>query len=107
MQAGRLRHKITIQSKSVTPNAYGEEVITWGTFVECWAEISPLLGREYLAAAQVQAEITHRVRIRHRDGVYPTMRVLFGSRAFDILSVQQVEERQREIVLMARELIDD
>jgi head-tail adaptor len=31
MRAGRLRHRVVIQRKTVTQNAFGEEVITWTT----------------------------------------------------------------------------
>jgi SPP1 family predicted phage head-tail adaptor len=105
MLAGKLRHSITIQSKSVSRDEYGEEEITWGTYHTCWAAISPLLGREFLEAQQMQARVTHRVTIRYKAGVLPEMRVLFGSRVFAIESVLTVNEIHYEMVLMCREEI--
>jgi SPP1 family predicted phage head-tail adaptor len=105
MLAHKLRHAITIQSKSVSRDVYGEETITWATFWSCWAAIAPLLGREFIEAQQMQARVTHRVTIRYHAGVLPEMRVLFGSRTFAIESVLTVHEITEEMVLMCREEI--
>lgn len=106
MKAGKLRHRVTIQNKG-TParNSYGEEVITWATEATVWAEVDPLRGREFLEARREGAEVTTRIRVRHRDGITPSMRVVWGSHTYDILSVIEVEGREREIHLMCRELI--
>jgi SPP1 family predicted phage head-tail adaptor len=105
MQAGNLRNRITVQDKNVTQNAYGEEVITWTTVDEVWAAVEPLMGREFMAAKQVQAEVSTRIRMRFIPGLAPEMRVLFGSRVFEILSVQHVYERRRELILMCKEIV--
>ena len=39
----------------------------WVTYGEAFAKVEPLVGREYLAAAQVQAEGLVKVTIRYRD----------------------------------------
>lgn len=105
MQAGNLRNRIVVQDKSVTQNAYGEEVITWTAVASVWAAIEPLMGREFMAAQQVQAEVTTRIRLRYISGLAPEMRVLFGGRVFEILSVQHVYERRRELILMCKEVV--
>ena len=103
MEAGSLRKRITIQKKSVAKNSYGEEVITWVTHCQAWAQIEPLSGREFLEARQIQAEGMVRFTLRYQDGIVPEMRVLFGTRTFNIQSVIHVEERGREIQLMCVE----
>ena len=103
MEAGVLRNRITIQKKSVTRNSYGEEVITWVTHCQAWAQIEPLSGREFLEARQIQAEGMVRFTMRYQAGIAPEMRVLDGSEIFNIQSVIHVEERGREIQLMCVE----
>jgi len=103
MEAGALRKRITIQKKSVTKNSYGEEVITWVTHCQAWAQIEPLTGREFLESRQIQAEGMVRVTMRYQSGIAPEMRVLFGTRTFNIQAVVHVEERGREIQLMCVE----
>ena len=44
-----------------------------------------------------------RIIIRYLSGIVPKMRVKYGSRIFDILSVINVSERNRELQLMCRE----
>jgi SPP1 family predicted phage head-tail adaptor len=103
MEAGELRHRITVQKKVVTRDTYGAETITWTTHCKAYAAILPLVGREFLEARQTQAEMITKMRIRYQAGIEPEMRVLWGSRTYDIQSVIHVEERQREIVLMCME----
>jgi len=109
MRAGELRHRVTIQEKSVTRNSYGEEVITWGDVATVWAAVEPLArgprGREFIEAQRAGAEITTLIRMRYRSGIAPEMRVVYGSHTYDIKSVVHVEERQRELHLMCREVI--
>jgi SPP1 family predicted phage head-tail adaptor len=66
------------------------------------------MGRTYLAAAQEQAEVSHRVGIRYLSGIKPKiMRIVYGSRILEIKAVQDVDERNRELILMCNEYIDN
>ena len=103
MEAGKLRNRVTIQKKSVVRDSYGAETITWVTHCQAWASIEPLRGREFMEARQAQAELTTRIRVRYQSGIEPEMRVLFGTRTFDIQDVIHVLERRREIQLMCTE----
>jgi SPP1 family predicted phage head-tail adaptor len=107
MRAGRLRHRITIQEFRVTGrNVIGGEVKDWVNVATVWAGIEPIRGREYLAADQPRAELTHRVPMRYRPGIVPTtMRVKYGSRVFDIKSVIDPDERHVDLELMCTEAV--
>ena len=105
MRAGPLRQRVTIQDKSVSQNTYGEEVITWVDEAIVWAAVEPLRGREFLEGKQITAEVSTRIRIRHRSGIVPEMRVVFGSVIYDIHSIIHIEERKREIHLMCQEIL--
>lgn len=105
MRAGRLRHRITIEEKTVTQDAFGEPDATWSTYVKAWARVTPLTGREYMEAQAQSQSVSHEVRMRHRDGVTPEMRMVHGGRVFDIEAVLNEEERDRELILMCREMV--
>ena len=105
MRAGRLRQRVTLQSKVAVQNDSGEEVITWTDVATVWASVEPLRGREFVEARRAGAEETTRIVMRYRDGVTPEMRVTWGDHDYDILSVVHVDTRQREIQLMCRELV--
>jgi SPP1 family predicted phage head-tail adaptor len=100
---GKLRHRITIEQVIETQDADGSMIETWTTFAMAQASIEPISGREYFAAQSTQADVTHRIRLRYLSGVTPKMRVNYNSRIFDILSVININERNRELQLMCRE----
>ena len=103
MQAGKLRHKLLLQEATETNNGRGEPIPAWSDVTELWGDITPLSGREGLQANQIYASATHRIRIRYRPGVVPKMRFLKGSREFEIDAVLNVDERNREMVCIAKE----
>lgn len=105
MQAGKLKHEILIQQQTTTQNNYGEPQNTWTTVFTCWANIKPLVGREFLDASRINSDLTHDVTIRYRDGVYPKMRISYDSRYFDIISVINSQEAGQWLFLKCRELI--
>lgn len=105
MHAGELRHRIVIEQPTLTQSASGAAVETWATFLECWAAVEPLAGREYIAARQTANEVTHRVRLRWQAGVTDRMRVKFGSRVFRIEAALDVRERNIELQLMCVEVV--
>lgn len=105
---GRLRRKITIQQITETRDAYGEPIKTWTTLLNTRAAIEPLMGREFWESQQHNAEKNVRFRIRHSktaETITPKMRISWDSRTFDIQSVVNVYERNREIILMAVEYV--
>lgn len=103
MRAGDLRRRISIQRRNTTQDTFGQAIPTWMDVVVCWAGIEPLAGRELVTAQAVNAEITHQVVIRYRTGITPAMRVLYGTRFFNILSILNVDERNRQLTLGASE----
>lgn len=42
IQAGKLRHKITIRRETTTRDEYGSEIKTWTDLATVWASIDPL-----------------------------------------------------------------
>lgn len=105
MQAGRLDQRITIKQKVATQDTFGGETATWTDVCSVWAQVQPITGREYLQGKQLQEEQTARIRIRHRNGIVPAMRVHLGTRVFDIIDVQNIDTAGKELVLMCRELM--
>lgn len=78
---------------------------TWADTATVWAAVLPLSGREYWAAQQVSAERAVEFHTRYLSGVVPKMRVSYNSRTFDIKSVINVEERNRELILVTEEVV--
>jgi len=105
MDPGKLRHKVTIQQPSATKDGYGALVENWSDVKTVNASVEPLSGRELFAAQQVHSETTTRIKMRYRAGITSKMRVVYGTRIYDILAPIDPEERHRYLLLMCRELI--
>lgn len=103
--AGRLRHRITIQSATEAQDAHGGTTRTWADVATVWGSIEPLRGREFMNAQQLQSEVTHRVQLRYYAGVTTAYRLRFGTRLFNIVSVLNPSERNIELEIMAVESV--
>jgi len=106
MRIGLLRHRVTIQRLSKYQNEMGEEEPKWTNVATRWASIEPISGREYFAAQQINAEITHRVKMRYLEEMGSTMRLLCGTRIFQIEVLINVEERNQLLIILCTEKAD-
>ncbi len=107
--AGKRRHRIQIQRLSAVPNSFGEEVETWRTLATHWMAIRQLTGRELERAQEIEGQVTHFLEDRwpREVSVTPKMRCLFGSRAFNIIRVENVQERGKDMRLWVMEVIQE
>lgn len=92
----KLDRMVTIESRTDAVSGTGQRTPTWATLTDGqrFAQILPLSGPEFVAAAQVNAEITVRIRIRYLSTVTPKMRVVDGSVIYDVLRVAEVGRRE-------------
>ena len=104
MQSGRLKKKITIQRSLLTPNAYGERVASWidyKTDISC--AVNPVTAREYFMGSERVADITTRFNIRYIAGITESMRISYADKFYDIISVINIGEANRELEILARQ----
>ena len=77
MNVGRLRERVTIQVPSSSADSAGEYgAPTWRKLATVHADITPISARERLQAAALQQTLTYRVRLRDRDDVTATARIV-------------------------------
>lgn len=103
MNAGTLRHRVTIQRKTVTRDSYGGETVTWTDVATVWAMVKPIGGREYYGAGQTLAESTYTVTMRYRADVIPAWRLEYGTRVFDVQAVVP-DEKNSMLTIGCREV---
>ncbi len=103
--AGGLRHRITIQEKVDGVDAWGGPTTTWPDYVTVWGEVVYMAGNEYWAARQANSEVQGRVRIRYRDDIVPTMRVIHNGKTLEILSVVPYDSHKKELHLLFKEVL--
>lgn len=103
MQAGKLRHRLTIQEPTTALDQYGEAVKTWSTVATVWGSIEPLRMQEYFEAQQTQAKATHKIEVRYVQGISSTYRVMLGARIFEVTAVLNPQERNERLQMLAVE----
>ena len=99
MRAGSLRHKVTLQTATVTKDRFNATVMAWDDFREVSASIETLKGYDRASAAATWPASDVKICIRYVAGVLPAMRVLHGDTIYSILGVNDVDGRRREIEL--------
>lgn len=111
MQSGKYRHRIILLRRTDSQGQSGQVEHSYVPFAsDVPARISPIAGREYFVAQQVQSEVTTRISIRWRDDVDETCRVVHEfdhsvspplTDVYDIKSALPDEKTgRRELVLM-------
>lgn len=101
MQAGRLDRQIVIQKATSTQNSYGEQAMGWSNLVTLWARVNPLAGNELFRAQQIRAEIDTEFTLRHTTLIHPDMTIVYGGVTYDIHSIINVGDRNRELRILA------
>lgn len=102
MKAGQLDQRVTVERLDQGQDEFGGPLTTWTPLFTAWAAVEPLAGREYLAAAAIQSEVTTRIRLRYRPGITSADRVMHEGREYNIVSVIDYKSAHRELVLMCR-----
>jgi SPP1 family predicted phage head-tail adaptor len=105
---GKLRHRIVIQTATITRNDRGAEILTWADTATVYADIRTVGGQEQVIANQLEtATLLHTITIRYRAGLSPKQRVKWGSRYFAIEAIIERDNRLRMLDLSCRELVGD
>lgn len=89
LDAGTLRHKVTIQqlvdiadSSGEVQDSNGDPVQEWVDVATVWAAIEPVSGREFIAAQAEQSKVVARVVIRYRNDIDSAMRLFHPYKQF-------------------------
>lgn len=102
--AGMLRHVMDVETSTVARDAVGEPIETWASVAHVRAACESLSGKELLIGAQVNAAADTKITVRYHPEIVPEARMRWGSRIFDINHVNNIENRNRWMVLTCQEL---
>lgn len=108
MKVGPLRHMVTLQNPgTVVPDGEGGWTTVDTSGAEVFASIEPATQRdlERLVANSVGSDASHVVTMRYIPGVTTKTRLLFNARTFDVVGVQNPEERNVELRLACVERV--
>ena len=102
--AGSLRHLVTIQSASTTVSTSGEAALSWSDGDQIYAAIVTKAVSES-GDGTIKAENTLTITIRHLSTLTTKHRLKFGSRFFNIISINNLDQRGFYDVLDCAEVI--
>lgn len=107
MSSEKKRLRITIQQQTTTQDSYNQPQDTWTDYTTVWASAVNKGGGEFYAAQKINAKTTEVFTIRYSSitkAITEDMRVKFGTRTFNILHINNVDERNIELQLMCEEV---
>ena len=91
------------------PDGEGGYVEGWVSLdpAEVFAHINPANARdlERAAAGTVIATASHMIEILYHPGVTVQTRITYGTRIFQVTSVRNPDEANRELVIVAEEIV--
>ena len=68
-----------------------------------WANVSPMSGREYEESQKLRAETTYKITTRYFPNITEDMKIMFGLKVLDIVSVLNIGENNTELQIVAKE----
>lgn len=102
VRAGDLRHRVAILQKQINTDtdADGYPTEEWVAVTTVWAEVKPIAGQEYFAAAAVQAEHQVRFTMRYRKDITPDMRLQYDGQEYEIKAILDLGGRRTWLQVM-------
>ena len=75
------------------------------SYSKAWANITPKSVNSFMEEQKKVSRTTHTVEIRYRSGITTKLRIKYGTRYFEILSLIDIDEGSQRMKLECRELI--
>jgi len=101
MQAGKLRHRVRIDSPAFAQDATsGAMTPDWTLLANVWGSIEPLSARDFVAAQAVQSKVSARIVIRYRSDIVAGMRAVHDGMAYLIEGVLRDADSGRDYLTL-------
>ena len=101
---GARRRRFVLELPLESPDGFGGVIRTYAAGPQVWGAIEMIRGDEQVRAARPEQSVTHRVRLRYRDGVTAAHRLASGQRRFQIRTAADPDGRGRELVCLVEEI---
>ncbi len=101
---GEMRTSVALQKRTVPADAGGAQVPSWATQATVWARWENVHGQEAWVAQSVQAEAPATPLIRYYAGLGPTWAILKDGVRYEIVSVDDIQERHEYMELKVRRM---
>jgi len=103
LSPNELRHHIVIETPTEASDSYGGFTTTWAEYTNAWVSMKPYKNWENRVSMQNETRTLHKISMRYFAGITPKMRVKFGSRYFNIVSIINREEANITLDIIGEE----
>jgi head-tail adaptor len=101
-----LRNHLVLLEKITSKDAAGGQLpVTLNPVADMYGKISQLSAGDPRRGSQESPEATHKITMRYFNEVTPFKALEFGDRRFDIVSVDNIEERNLVMEVIVREVV--
>jgi SPP1 family predicted phage head-tail adaptor len=103
LNAGRLRHRVDIEMPTeIQDEETGAVDVVWSPlWMHVPAEVAPRSGREFVAAQQLQGEVSTLITFRWRSGLTAKMRIVHNGTIYNPTALLQDPDSGREYIVAA------
>jgi SPP1 family predicted phage head-tail adaptor len=98
-----LHHRLALEQLERVDDGGGGFTENWAAVATLWCDLRPLTGSETVEADRLAGTVSHEISLRYRLGILPAMRFRDGARVFHIVSVINVDERNRWLKCLCEE----
>ena len=102
---GARARRFTLEMPLQSPDGFGGTLTSYVAGPLLWGAIEFVGGGERRRAGRPEQAITHRVRLRFRDGVTAAMRLALGPRRFAIRLAADPDGSRRELICLVEEIL--
>jgi len=102
-RASSRRHVITVL-RDTKKNEHGYLVTLANIIGSYWASVTPISETLRLQFQSQSVQATHSITVDGRVDVLESDKIKFGNRIFDILTIKQVDENDRDKIIITSEI---
>ena len=90
--ASQLKHVITIKERVKEPDGEAGFNTTWKSVKQVFAAIYPIKAVQQTDMKSVGVDATHHIKVRGHTVISENNRIFFGTREFEILFIENLQE---------------
>ncbi len=88
MRIGKLRERVLVQQYIEQDDNVGGDIGTFEDLCSIWAQVTTKSNDESIIGGSIQSQNTYTFRIRRRDDIKASMRLIWQGRTLNIVSIQ-------------------
>lgn len=92
--ASEAQHRVNIQAKTSFSDGEGGHTESWSNaYTNISAAIIPIRSQQVFEYKSINVDATHFIKLAGYIGITELHRIVFGSRIFEVLTVEDLQER--------------